>query len=140
MVQEQLVRRYGFLLGLIVASPAFGQERITPDAFLDTAVGKTLTFEMFGTGRVVGREEFLNRKLSVWREEGDTCVYGRITIEKDQLCFYYDHRGPEDPACWWTFRDEDRLLVLFAGDGEREIQEVTRIDESGLDCPVKPGV
>lgn len=140
MVQEQLVRSVGLLLGLICAGPAFGQERITPDAFLDDAVGKTLTFELLGTGNVVGREEFLNRRLSVWREEGDTCVYGRIEIEKDQLCFYYDHRGPEDPACWWTFRDGDRLLVLFAGSGDREIQEVTRIDDTGLDCPVKPGV
>ena len=128
------------LIGIFLAGSSQAQERISPEAFLDRAVGQTLTFELLGTGIVVGREEFLNRRLSVWREEGDTCVYGRVTVEDGKLCFLYDDRLDEPPVCWWTFQHEGQLLVYFAGSGDTEIQEVTRIDKNGLNCPVKPGV
>lgn len=125
------------ILGIAGAN-AQAQERITADEFLDIAVGRTLTFQDFASGFDVGVEQFLTRKLSVWKETGGQCVYGSITIEDGKLCFLYDHRP--DKACWWTFREGDRLLVLFANRMSGEIQEVVSISDDPLGCPLKPSV
>ena len=126
------------LAATLLATTATAQDRITADEFLDLAVGRTLTFHDFATGQPVGVEEYLNRNLSVWREEGRDCVYGAITIEEGKLCFLYDH--DPDPACWWTFRDGDRLFVLYAELYTGEVQEVVKIVDAPLGCPLKPSV
>ena len=131
--------RFFAVLALLAATTAVqAQDRITADQFLDLAVGRTLTFHDFATGEPVGVEEYLTRRLSVWKEEGGACVYGEITIEEGKLCFLYDH--DPDPACWWTFRDGDRLFVLYAELYTGEVQEVVKIVDEPLGCPLKPSV
>ena len=120
------------------AFTATAQERITAEEFLDRAVGRTLTFNDFPSGYTVGVEEYLNRRLSVWRETGGDCVYGDITIEDGKLCFLYDN--DPDKACWWTYLDGDRLFVLYADLARGEIQEVVKIVDEPLGCPIKPSV
>ena len=79
--------------------------------FLDIADGNTLTFHDLHSGRAIGVEQFLTRKLSVWKETGGECVYGSITVDDGRLCFLYDHR--DEKVCWWTFAEDDRLFVLL---------------------------
>lgn len=134
--------RFGTCLALSLcfsATCGAAQERIPPEAFLDAVVGKTLTFHAFPDGWFIGTEEFLRRDLSVWRHREDVCIYGRIAIENEQICFDYDGLA-NMPVCWATFSDGDRFLVMHGGLGGFEIQEVTSISEDGLSCPVKPGV
>ena len=133
------MRLAAFIVGcwVFLASPSNAQELISPDAFLDIAVGKTLTFNRFGSGELVGTEEFLSRELSVWRWATGECVYGKIAVEGNQLCFYYEG-DPMAPDCWWPFRDEDRLLVRFANLSIGSIQEVTSITDDTLNCPTLP--
>lgn len=139
MVQEQLVRRAGLIALLALwGGSALAQERITADQFLDLALGRTLTFHDFRSGYPVGVEQFLTRELSVWKETGGQCVYGDISIEDGKLCFLYDHRP--DKACWWPYRDGERLFVLFASRLTGEIQEVVEISDEPLGCPMKPSV
>lgn len=119
---------------------AVAQDRVSPESFLDFAVGKTLTFEVFPNGNLVGFEEYLRRDLSVWRDRSDICVYGRVTVEDNLICFLYDNDREGVPVCWATFRDNNRWFVMSTRDGESEIQEVTEASDEGLSCPVKPGV
>ena len=126
------------VLAAAFAATATAQERITADEFLDRAVGRTLTFNDFASGYTVGVEEYLNRRLSVWRETGGDCVYGEITIEDGKLCFLYDN--DPDKACWWTYRDGERLFVLYADLARGEIQEVVKNVDEPLGCPIKPSV
>ena len=130
--------RMAAVAAALVATEGAAQERITADEFLDLAVGRTLTFNDFASGYTVGVEEYLNRRLSVWRETGGDCVYGDITIEDGKLCFLYDH--DPDKACWWTYREGERLFVLYADLARGEIQEVVKIVDEPLGCPIKPSV
>ncbi len=139
MVQEQLVIRAALITPLILAGAgAFAQERITAGQFLDIADGHTLTFHDLHSGRAVGVEQFLTRKLSVWKETGGECVYGSITVDDGRLCFLYDHR--DEKVCWWTFAEDDRLFVLYADRPTGEIQEIVDISDEPLGCPMKPSV
>lgn len=121
-----------------LSCPLVAQERISPEAFLDIADGKTLDFTELQSGALVGIEEYLSRKLSVWKDQSGLCVYGRITVEAGQLCFLYDNDADGLPVCWWTFRDGDTLMVLLADFERHEIQTVTRISDDTLDCPSIP--
>ncbi len=140
MVQVELVRAgiAAGLLSLACVASVGAQERITPDDFLDIANGRTLTFQDLHSGSVIGIEEYLTRKLSVWKDRSGRCVYGQITIEDGQLCFLYDDDRDGIPVCWWTFRDGDRLLVHLADLVDRQIQIVTEISDDTLDCPTVP--
>ena len=87
------------------------------------------------SGDLVGTEEFLNHRTSVWREAGRGCVYGQITTPNGQICFLYDNDPDGIPVCWWPFLHEDRLMVRLATFASTEIQEVRSITEDGLNCP-----
>nr|WP_174840330.1 MULTISPECIES: hypothetical protein [unclassified Ruegeria] len=119
-------------------SLAAAQTIISPEAFLEAVVGKTIQFYEIRSGILVGTEEFLNPSLSVWRAEGRGCVYGRITTPNGQLCFLYDDDEDGLPVCWWPFLHEDRLMVRLVEFPRSEIQEVRSITEDSLDCPVTP--
>lgn len=145
MTREKNLRRLFFggcaiSVSFCLAVGASAQERVSPEQFLDFAYGKTLTFDTFPEGRLVGVEEYLRRDLSVWRDRSDICVYGRVTVEDGQVCFLYDNDEDRVPVCWIPFVSEDRWFVLNTNGVRREIQEITRVSEDGLDCPVKPGV
>ncbi|NVO54586.1 hypothetical protein HW561_02135 [Rhodobacteraceae bacterium B1Z28] len=134
----------GRILCRVILGAAFlpgwvsAQTVITPQAFLDAVVGKTLEFHEIRSGELVGTEQFLNRTVSVWREEGRGCVYGQITTPNGQICFLYDNDPDGVPVCWWPFLHEDRLLVRLASLSDGEIQEVRSITEDSLNCPSTP--
>lgn len=132
----------GALLAFSVwlAGPAVSQERISPDSFLDFALGKTLTFDTFPGGQLVGIEEFLRRDLSVWRDRSGLCVYGQVSIPDGQICFLYENDADGVPICWIPFVEGERWFVLSTNGTRHEIQEITGVSEDGLDCPVNPGV
>ncbi|MEX0351534.1 MAG: hypothetical protein AB3N15_19090 [Paracoccaceae bacterium] len=133
------MRRVFAALGVIVmVGPALAQTRITPEAFLDAATGKTLSFYEIESGELVGVEQFLNRSLSVWREPGQPCVYGKITTPQGRICFEYDNRPDRPPVCWWPFAHDDRLMVRLDVLLNAEIQEVRTITDEGIDCPNAP--
>lgn len=124
----------------LLATPfaALAQTRITPEAFLSAVQGKTVDFYEIRSGDLVGTEQFLSPSLSVWKERGDTCVYGQITTPNGQICFLYDNDLDGIPVCWWPFLHQDRLMVRLASFTDGEIQEVRRVSEDGLDCPSAP--
>ncbi len=117
---------------------ASAQTLITPEAFLNAVVGKTITFHEIRSGMLVGTEEFLSPTLSVWRMEGRGCVYGQITIPNGQICFLYDDASDGMPVCWWPFLYNDRLMVRLASFESGEMQEVRSISEDSLNCPSVP--
>lgn len=132
------MRRWVMACGIAAAAaPALAQELITPGQFLDIAEGKTLTFHNWDTGSFFGIEQFLSRSLSVWRETGKDCVYGRVTAEGRELCFRYDN-APERLVCWLPFRHGDRLLVRLARFSDPEVQEIVGISEDPIPCPNAP--
>lgn len=122
----------------LTATAALGQTRITPEAFLSAVEGKTVSFHDYPSGELVGTEEFLSKKLSVWRRAGEGCVYGQITTPNGQVCFHYDNDAEGEQACWWPFTYEGALLVRLATFTYSEIQKVHSITEDGLDCPGAP--
>lgn len=130
-----------YLLAFLIAfgSPASAIERVAPEDFLRYAVGKTLTFSMMGTGELVGIEEFISRSLSVWRNSTGRCVYGVITVEEQQVCFFYEELN-RTKDCWWMFRDGDRLLARLADFSVSHTQEVTDVSDKGVACPTVPSV
>ncbi len=117
---------------------ASAQTLITPEAFLNAVVGKTITFHEIRSGLLVGTEEFLSPNHSVWRMEGRGCVYGQITTPNGQICFLYDDAPNGLPICWWPFLHNDRLMVRLARFVGSETQEVRSISEDGLNCPSVP--
>ena len=117
---------------------ASAQTLISPEAFLDAVVGKTITFYDIRSNTLVGTEEFLNRSFSVWRMEGRDCVYGQITTSNGQICFLYDDAPDGLPVCWWPFLHNNRLMVRLARFVGSETQEVRSITEDGLNCPSAP--
>lgn len=127
--------RVGAIAAVIaLAFPAAAQERITPDEFLDRAVGNTLSFYAVPSGALVGIEQFLRRDLSVWRPNGGDCTYGQITVQEGQLCFLYAEIS-DAPACWYTFDMDGRLMVRLAKLSVPDVQEVREITKKSLNCP-----
>lgn len=120
---------------LLAASPAAAQEQITPDAFLDLALGRTLSFTGVTSGQLVGVEEFLRRDLSVWADQSGRCTYGRIEQRGPLLCFVYED-APDPENCWIPFLDEGTLLVMATR--SREVQRISDISEKPIVCEGAP--
>jgi len=132
--------RFALALWMMVAAlPVHAIERVSPEAFLKFAEGKTLTFTLYGTDQLVGVEEFLSRRLSVWRNSQGRCVYGIITVENGQVCFFYEELN-RTKDCWWMFRDGETLLARLADFSSSHTQEVTEITKDGVSCPTVPSV
>lgn len=118
------------LLLVLLAHPVAAQDQLTPDQFLDRADGRTLTFEHFPLGGVVGVEQFLSRTRTVWATPTGTCTYGRIEVRKTQVCFIYDDL--EDPEhCWVPFTSDEGMVVVG---GIGSIQRVTQITKRPVIC------
>lgn len=116
---------------LLPKEPAHAQTRLTPEAFLDQASGRTLTFTAHGTGAVVGVEQFLNRKQSVWANGNGRCTYGEIEVRGHLICFIYEDM-PDPLNCWATFQDKGDLLVISTR--SRQVQRVTQITDRPVIC------
>jgi hypothetical protein len=130
------VRRAALLIAaLLAAAPAHAQEQLTPDAFLDLALDRTLSFSSLRSGMLVGVEEFLRRDLSVWADETGRCTYGRIEIRGPHLCFLYED-APDPNNCWIPFNDEGALLVLSQSTGE--VQRISDISDAPVVCDGTP--
>lgn len=120
-----------------LAAPVAAQTLISPDAFLDAVVGKTVTFHEIHSGIPVGTEQFLSRTLTAWRRTGEGCVYGQVTTLGGQICFLYDN-DPDGPVCWWPFLHDGDLLVRLATLRDSEIQRISSITDDDLECPTVP--
>lgn len=125
---------------LVVAAPAGAQQSLTPEAFLDLADGRTLTFVDGETDALVGVEQFLGRDRTVWARADGTCAFGLVTVRGPEVCFEYDDDGPDEgPHCWWPLREGFRLYVRLA-DAERESrQRIAAITDEPVACAGNPG-
>lgn len=108
---------------------------MTPDAFLDIALGRTLSFSSLTTGALVGAETFLRRDLSVWADERGRCTYGRMEVRGPLLCFIYED-APDPDNCWLPFNDEGTLLVMAVR--SREMQRISDISDTPIECVDAP--
>ena len=118
------------MLCCFLGLPATAQEQITPDAFLDQADQRTLTFENFPGGSLVGVEQFLSRTRTVWSRDDGTCTYGKIEVRGPQICFFYEDL-PVQEHCWVPFQSDDGLVVVSTS---RAIQKVTKITRKPVVC------
>lgn len=126
--------RAGIILTLLGGAPVLAQTQITPDAFLDQAVGQTLTFSERKSGQVVGVEQFLNRNQSVWAAVNLRCTYGKIEVRGPLICFTYeDYPNPEN--CWMPFMDDTGLIVMSR---TFDIQRITAITKDPVICENAP--
>ncbi len=128
----------GVALGIVVAvfgSAASAQDQLSPDGFLDLAVGRTLSFSSSLTGNLIGSEQFLRRDLSVWADETGRCTYGRIELRGHLICFQYED-APNPENCWLPFIDGGTLLVM--SQTSREVQRVTDISDEPIVCEGAP--
>lgn len=123
------------VLFLSAASSGQAQEQITPDGFLDLAVGHTMSFSSLWSGGLVGVEQFLRRDLSVWADETGRCAYGRIEKRGPLLCFIYED-APDPTNCWIPFLDQGNLLVM--SQSSREVQRISEITDKPVICEDAP--
>ena len=119
----------------LMASNVSAQEQIGPDAFLELAVGRTLSFTNQVSGTLVGMEQFLRHDLSVWADETGRCTYGRIEKRGPLLCFLYED-DPDPNNCWVPFMDEGTLLVL--SQTTQELQRISDISKEPVICEGAP--
>ncbi|MCX7564910.1 hypothetical protein OS189_00960 [Sulfitobacter sp. F26169L] len=119
----------------VCAAPLCAQEQMTPEGFLELAVGRTLSFSSMSSGVLVGVEQFLRPDLSVWADETGRCTYGLIEVRGPTLCFLYED-APDPGNCWIPFMDDGTLLVL--SQGTREVQRISDISEQAVTCEGAP--
>jgi hypothetical protein len=123
------------LLACFIAPGAAAQDQMSPDNFLDLALGRTLSFSSVLSGSLVGVEQFIRRDLSVWADETGRCTYGRIEQRGPLLCFLYED-APDPDNCWIPFSDEGTLLVMAQRTGE--VQRISDISETPVICEGAP--
>ena len=133
------MHRLAAALAIAAALPAAAQETLTPEAFLDRADGRTLTFVSTPGGRLVGVEQFLSRSRSVYARADGSCAFGQVTVEGPEICFRYDD-DPGRAHCWWPFSQDGELHVRFADAGSDEVQRVARIGDGPVQCTNAPAV
>lgn len=127
------------LVAALLGAPASAQESLTPEAFLDRATGRTLTFVSTPEGRLVGVEQFLSRSRSVYARADGSCAYGTVTVEGPELCFRYED-DPGRAHCWWPFTRGGELHVRIADTASDEVQRVSRIGDGPVLCTDAPAV
>ena len=121
-------------LALFIGTPCLAQTQISPEMFLDQAVGKTLTFTEKRSGQTVGVEQFLSRDKSVWTAVDFRCTYGKIEVRGPLICFTFkDYPNPEN--CWMPFIDDTGLLVMSRS---FDIQRITAITDDPVICEDVP--
>ncbi len=126
--------RCAVIMLILGTSAGLAQTRITPEQFMDRAAGRTLTFENMLDGRLVGVEEFLSRRQTVWARRDGSCTYGHVTLTEDQVCFRYEDQE-HISHCWYP-HDRNGTLVMQSLRGS--VQEVTRITDLPVACQDAP--
>lgn len=119
----------------LLAGAGQAQDQISPDAFLKRADGKTLTFFTFHTEEVIGVEQFLSQKLSVWAQSNGRCSYGHIEIRGPLVCFLYEN-FPDPDNCWMPFDENGKLLVMSTKN--YEIQRIQNVTDDPVRCEGTP--
>lgn len=128
------MRKIATILALLMAGPGLAEDQISPELFLDQAVGNTLTFRDFEDNTYVGTEQFLRRDLSVWATANGRCTFGKIEIRGPLICFIYED-NPDPGNCWTPFvQDGDLVVAGVRGD----IQRITRIEKRDISCEGAP--
>ncbi len=117
---------------LFASAPVSAQEQISPEEFLNRVAGRTATFSDFSSGRLIGVEEFLSRKRSVWERSDGSCAFGTVYTKDQQICFLYDDQAQPIAHCWTPFALHDRLWVVGSQAGE--VQEITEIADEKVSC------
>ena len=124
---------------ILAAASAAAMQDLTPEEFLDLALGRTLTFVDDRTGELVGGETFLSRRETTWVRDDGSCARGRVFVSDGALCFDYDDApGDEAPHCWHPYRDGLRLYVDGAGRGAGQVQRITAMTDEPLACGPPP--
>jgi len=119
----------------LCAGPAIAQDQISPDQFLDLALGRTLSFSSTQGGALIGEEQFIRRDLSVWADSTGRCTYGQIETRGPFLCFLYED-VPDPENCWIPFLDKGTLLVL--SQSTREMQRISDVSSDPIICTDAP--
>lgn len=99
---------------LLIASPAFAEEPVSPSEFRAFAEGYTLYFEH--DGKSFGSEAFESGGRTLWRYNDGSCLDGAWRPHGAQICFFYGDGA--DVLCWRALRDAGGLLVRLLGDSE----------------------
>ncbi|WP_299548319.1 hypothetical protein [uncultured Tateyamaria sp.] len=139
MVPRQLVgdRLFAIVLAVLFGQPGTAQQRIAPEEFLARVTGKTVSFYDRSRGNLVGVEQFLSPRLSVWRGRENRCVYGEITTPDGQVCFLYRDLDQTEPVCWVPYDTEGTLMVFGLGRSFGQSQ-LARFNDQDLGCPEVP--
>lgn len=139
MVPRQLVGRClcAIVLAVLFAQPGGAQQRIAPEEFLARVTGKTVSFYDRTRGNLVGVEQFLSPRLSVWRGRANRCVYGEITTPDGQICFLYRDLGRTSPVCWVPY-DTNGTLMVFGVGGAFGQSQFAQFNDQDLGCPEVP--
>ena len=96
------------VLGFVSATCAsIAQEVVSPEDYVRSAEGKTITYRTVGTDRLLGVEQYLGDGRTIWRARGEPCTFGQISFHGPQLCFTYETEGVT--SCWLPFRIDGQL-------------------------------
>lgn len=123
----------GLAAGAAGAQPV---EPMTPEAFLDFAEGRTLTFERVGDGAPFGTEQYLPGRRTRYVMADGTCTIGVVTAREGAVCFAYP--VAEGEACWWMFRQGERVLARTARLGAGDVVAVVGVSEEPVVCEDVP--
>lgn len=123
------------LSALLAAGQADAQTRLTPEAFLDRAVGNALTMETLFGGQTVGVEHFLSRSQTVWARSDGSCTRGQVTLRDELICFTYDDQPAVD-HCWTPFLFEGDLVVRGTRGALQRVSEMSDVPVVCTDVPV----
>ncbi|MGJ8547029.1 MAG: hypothetical protein ACSHWZ_16405 [Sulfitobacter sp.] len=130
-----LVKSLTICAAMLIGASVQAQSRITPEAFIEAAKGRTLTFVTFPGNRPVGVEQFLSGQRSVWARSDGSCTYGQITLSGLYICFEYE----DDPAgqhCWVPFEHQDGMLVRSVQGSVQRVSEISSALVVCFDAPL----
>lgn len=124
-------------LAALLAGPAAGQgmEPMAPEAFLDFAEGRTLTFAST-EGASFGTEQFLPDGTTRYVLADGTCLLGVVEPRGAAVCFTYKATGRTH--CWWMFSEDGRILSRSTAVGDGTVVEVVDVSDAPVICDGEP--
>ncbi|SLN33001.1 hypothetical protein TRL7639_01458 [Falsiruegeria litorea R37] len=122
----------------VLASPASAQTLMPAEAFIDLVLGKTIRFEHFNSGRLVGDEQFISRTQTIWKTPEKGCVFGQLYVDRGRVCFLYENSEDGLPVCWWPYDYNGEIIVRPVGEFTRGMQRIGGVSEAPLTCETLP--